>query len=119
MNFFDLTGHKLGQYRLLQLLGVGGMGAVYRGYQESLKREVAVKVMTPQLVQDPEYIARFMREAETAARLEHSHIVPVYDYGTEGPISYIVHAPLDGGARSMRVCANRLPREARCPALVK
>lgn len=103
MNFFDLTGHKLGQYQLLQLLGVGGMGAVYRGYQESLKREVAVKVMTPQLVHDPDYIARFMREAETAARLEHSHIVPVYDYGTEGPVSYIVMRLLTGGTLDARL----------------
>lgn len=103
MNFFDLTGHTLGQYQLLQLLGVGGMGAVYRGYQASLKREVAVKVMTPQLVQDPDYIARFTREAETAARLEHSHIVPVYDYGTQGPVSYIVMRLLTGGTLDARL----------------
>jgi serine/threonine protein kinase len=103
MNFLDLKGHKLGQYQLLELLGVGGMGAVYRGYQESLKREVAIKVMTPQLIQDPAYIARFTREAETAARLEHSHIVPVYDYGTEGPISYIVMRLLTGGTLDARL----------------
>lgn len=103
MNFFDLTGQTLGQYQLLQLLGVGGMGAVYRGYQASLKREVAIKVMTPQLAQDPDYIIRFTREAETAARLEHSHIVPVYDYGTQGPISYIVMRLLTGGTLDARL----------------
>ncbi len=103
MDFFDLTGYRLGQYQLLQLLGVGGMGAVYRGYQASLKREVAVKVMSSRLLQDPDAIARFSREAEIVARLEHSHIVPIYDYGTEGTVSFIVMRLLTGGTLEARL----------------
>jgi serine/threonine-protein kinase len=98
MNLQDLTGRTLGQYELRELLGMGGMGAVYRGYQASLKREVAVKVITPQAAQQPDYVQRFTREAEIAATLEHSHIVPIYDYGTQQQISYVVMRLLTGGS---------------------
>jgi serine/threonine-protein kinase len=66
------------------------MGAVYRGYQQTLQRDVAVKVLEASLALDQNYNARFTREARTAAALEHAHIVPVYDYGTEGLYSYVV-----------------------------
>jgi serine/threonine protein kinase len=102
MNFQDLTGQTLGQYELRQLLGMGGMGAVYRGYQAALKRDVAVKVLTLHLAQQTEFIDRFNREAETAARLEHSHIVPIYDYGTQAGISYVVMRLLTGGSLDKR-----------------
>jgi serine/threonine-protein kinase len=93
----------LGQYELRDLLGVGGMGAVYRGYQVSLKREVAIKVLSPQLAQQAGYIERFNREAETAAALEHRHIVPIHDYGTQRGISYVVMRLLTGGTLADRL----------------
>lgn len=97
MSIQNLVGQTLGQYQLKELLGVGGMGAVYRGYQSSLQRAVAVKVMSPELVSQPDYIERFYREARTAAGLEHTNIVPVHDYGVQGSISYVVMRLLTGG----------------------
>ncbi|MHB8625581.1 MAG: protein kinase domain-containing protein [Aggregatilineales bacterium] len=103
MAFQNLTGQTLGQYELRELLGSGGMGAVYRGYQASLKRVVAVKVLPLGLSSQPGYLERFEREATTSASLEHAHIVPVYDYGTQNNVSYIVMRLLTGGSLSDRM----------------
>lgn len=103
MTFENLSGRQLGGYELRALLGVGGMGAVYRGYQVALKREVAVKVLSPQLAEQPDYFSRFTREAETAARLEHANIVPIYDYGTHAGAAYVVMRLLTGGTLSERI----------------
>ena len=72
MGIHDLTGRMLGGYELRELLGVGGMGAVYRAYQASLGRAVAVKIITPELARDTTFLERFNREARTAAGLEHA-----------------------------------------------
>src|SRR5690606_17330243 len=99
--FLDsLSGQVLGQYQLRELLGVGGMGAVYRGFQESLQREVAVKIIFMRQSGNMQYEERFAREARLAASLEHSHIVPVYDFGTEHGLSYVVMRLLTGGSLS-------------------
>ncbi|HLV33785.1 MAG TPA: protein kinase, partial [Spirillospora sp.] len=99
----NLTGRSLGQYELRELLGAGGMGAVYRGYQRNLRRDVAVKVLYTSLSQQSEHEERFTREAHTAAALEHAHIVPVYDYGTERGLSYVVMRLLTGGSLAERI----------------
>lgn len=102
--FLDsLSGQVLGQYQLRELLGVGGMGAVYRGFQESLQREVAVKIIFMRQSGNMQYEERFAREARLAASLEHSHIVPVYDFGTEHGLSYVVMRLLTGGSLSERI----------------
>jgi serine/threonine-protein kinase len=103
MSVDNLVGQTLGQYQLRVLLGAGGMGAVYRGYQLNLKRDVAIKVLPAALARQPGYIERFNREAEIAASLEHAHIVPVYDYGTENDISYVVMRLLTGGSLAERL----------------
>jgi oligopeptide transport system substrate-binding protein len=103
MNREDLTGLTLGQYELREKLGAGGMGTVYRAYQANLKRIVAIKVLPADLSQSPGYLERFNREATTAASLEHAHIVPVYDYGTQRNISYVVMRLLTGGSLSARL----------------
>ena len=96
------SGQKLGKYELRDLLGSGGMGAVYRAYDHSLSREVAVKVV--HLVSaGADFQARFIREAKTAAGLEHSHIVRVYDYGVDRDINYVVMQNLTGGSLSDRI----------------
>ncbi|MBZ0298782.1 MAG: serine/threonine protein kinase, partial [Anaerolineae bacterium] len=79
------------------------MGAVYRGYQASLRREVAVKVISLRLASRDDVIQRFNREAHTAASLEHAHIVPIIDFGTEEGISYIVMRLLTGGSLEERI----------------
>ncbi|MCL4255710.1 MAG: serine/threonine protein kinase, partial [Anaerolineae bacterium] len=99
----NLIGQKLGKYELRQLLGQGGMGSVYRAFQADLKREVAVKVLTGAFLQQPGFMERFIREAQTAASLEHPHIVSVYDYGTDRQTSYVVMRLLSGGTLAERL----------------
>jgi serine/threonine-protein kinase len=103
MSIDNLSGQTFGQYELRDRLGAGGMGAVYRAYQKNLKREVAVKVISITLSQQSGYVERFLREAETSARLENAHIIPIYDFGTQGPLSYIVMRMLTGGSLTDRL----------------
>jgi serine/threonine-protein kinase len=103
MNMQDLSGQTLGQYQLQALLGSGGMGTVYRAYQPNLRRTVAVKVLARNTDAKSNYLERFTREAQTAAALEHAHIIPVYDYGTENDINYIVMRYLPGGSFADRL----------------
>jgi serine/threonine-protein kinase len=93
-----LQGRKLGKYEVKDLLGAGGMATVYRAYQQEMDRFVAVKVLPPHPAMDPSYIERFRQEARTIARLQHPHILPVYDYGSEDDILYLVMAYIEGGA---------------------
>ncbi len=107
MNINNLSGQKLGQYEIRDLLGTGGMAAVYRAYQPTLNREIAIKVLAPNLVGQQEYRSRFYREARTAAALEHAHIVPIHDFGSEGDISYVVMRLLTGGSLEQRINQRR------------
>lgn len=104
MNTTNLSGHTLGGYQLLELLGKGGMGAVYRAHKSSLrKRYVALKVISPSLMDQPGVLERFDLEAEIAAGLEHEHIIPIYDYDTQEGISYVVMRLLNGGSLADRL----------------
>ena len=78
---FDLIGKKLGPYEIGEPVGAGGMATVYKAFQASMNRTVAVKVLPPPLAQNEVFLARFRQEAQVIARLEHAHILPVYDYG--------------------------------------
>lgn len=84
-------------YRLLRQLGRGGMATVYLAIQESVDREVALKVMSPALLIDPNFGERFLREAKIAARLHHRHVVGVHDVGRAGDYHYIAMEYLAGG----------------------
>jgi len=101
MTINQLAGKQLGQYEVRELIGSGGMSVVYRGYQLSLKRDVAIKVLA--LVEDEESLQRFNREAEIAAKLEHRSIIPVFDYGTQDGISYVVMRLLTGGTLAQQM----------------
>jgi serine/threonine-protein kinase len=92
-----LTGTRLGQYELKNLLGKGGMGAVYQAYQPNLERDVAVKVLSGDFVEDTQFIQRFIQEAKISASLEHPNIITVHDYGVENGTSYVVMRLLTGG----------------------
>src|SRR5690242_16099592 len=85
-----LIGQSLGEYRLTALLGAGGMAEVYRALDVSLNREVAVKVLPPSLANDPDYVLRFRNEARHVAALNHPNIVPVFTYGEESDLLYLV-----------------------------
>lgn len=89
---------KLGKYTLIEEIGRGGYGTVYRAYDTMLKVERAVKVLHPALVADPEFIERFKREAQLAAQLEHSNIVPVYDLGEDQGRFFLAMKYMPGGS---------------------
>jgi hypothetical protein len=82
----DLTGTTLGNYRVLSALGQGGMSVVYKGYQPSLDRYVAIKVMSRNLAGDQTFLDRFQREAAGVAQLRHQNVVQMYDFGVIFPI---------------------------------
>lgn len=81
---------RLANYRLLSCLGSGGMGSVYRAYDETLDRVVAIKVMLRKLGEQPEFLASFRREAQAAAKLNHPNIAQIYSFGEENGQPYIV-----------------------------
>ncbi|MCA0453908.1 MAG: protein kinase [Chloroflexi bacterium] len=105
----SLIGCTLGKYEIVELLGRGGMATVYKGYQREIDRYVAVKVLPPHPGQDPQFIERFRLEARTIARLQHPHILPVYDYGVERDILYLVIAYVTGGSLSDRIDQGPMP----------
>lgn len=84
----DLITGRLGGYEIVQKLGHGGMGSVYLARQVSLDRNVALKVLNPTLAQDPQFVARFTREAYAAAQLNHHHIVQIHDIGQDRSFNF-------------------------------
>ena len=90
-----LLGHSLGHYQLNELVGGGGMGAVFRAHDPRLDRVVAVKVL-PRMTEDPDLLRRFRNEALNAARLDHPHIARVYDVGEADGWYYIVFEFIEG-----------------------
>lgn len=88
----------IGRYHIKQIIGHGGMATVYLAHDPRFNREVAIKVLPPQFTHDPQFRARFEREAQTIASLEHSAIVPVYDFGQEQNQPYLVMRYMSGGS---------------------
>jgi serine/threonine-protein kinase len=88
----------IGRYEIREELGRGGMATVFRGFDPRFKREVAVKLLPREFLHDPNFRARFDREATTIASLEHSGIVPVYDFGEEDGQPYLVMRFMPGGS---------------------
>ncbi|GGH25603.1 Stk1 family PASTA domain-containing Ser/Thr kinase [Paenibacillus segetis] len=92
-----MIGHELGgRYQIIERIGGGGMALVYKARDILLNRNVAIKVLRQQFVNDEEFIRRFRREAQSAASLSHSNIVSVYDVGQEDEIHYIVMEYIEG-----------------------
>jgi serine/threonine protein kinase len=104
----DLTGKQFGHYEIVAPLGEGGMAAVYRAYQPSMDRHVAIKVLPRNMASSEEFIARFRREAKLLAQLQHAHILPVFDYGEEGGYPYIVMPFVPSGTLADTLVKKRL-----------
>jgi len=85
-----------GKYRLERLLGKGGMGQVFLAHDLTLEREVAIKVLPPDVAQDDQVVRRFQQEAKTAAKLDHPNIIPIYRVESEGGLNYFVMKYISG-----------------------
>jgi len=107
----DLAGVTLGRYRVLDKLGAGGMGEVWRAKDTVLDREVAVKVLPETVASDPDRLARFDREARAVAALSHPNILAIHDFGTDRGISYAVTELLEGETLGRIIGTGRLPAE--------
>jgi serine/threonine-protein kinase len=92
----DLTGRELGGYRVLRRLGAGGMAEVYLAEQQSLGRQVALKVLLPALARDAAYVDRFLHEARAAASLVHANIVQIYEVGQADGVHFIAQEYVRG-----------------------
>ncbi len=91
-----LDGQTLGKYRIVELIGAGGMGEVYRAHDSTLDRDVAIKVLPEELARDTDRLQRFEREAKAVARLAHPNILEIWDFGTDGEIVFAVMELLEG-----------------------
>ncbi|HEY4721475.1 MAG TPA: protein kinase, partial [Anaerolineae bacterium] len=89
-------GENVGPYRIIEQLGSGGMATVFKAYHAALDRYVAIKVLHPAFKQDPNFLSRFQREARIVARLDHPHMVPVYDFSEAGGQPYLVMRYIEG-----------------------
>ncbi|HEV3448007.1 MAG TPA: serine/threonine-protein kinase, partial [Gemmataceae bacterium] len=97
------------QLEILELLGQGGMGAVYKARQPKLDRLIAVKILPPEVARDPAFAERFMREARSLARLNHPNIVTIYDFGEAEGLFYFSMEFVDGKNVRQLLEANELP----------
>ena len=102
-------GDRLGPYEIVQLLGAGGMGEVYRARDSRLQRDVAVKVLHRSISLTPEHAERLGREARAAGSLNHPNIVAVFDVGSDGPMPYVVTELLEGESLRARLGRGPLP----------
>lgn len=103
----DAPSH-VGPYQILGIIGSGGMGTVYKGFQASLNRIVAIKILPPQFVRDPERVERFHREAQAVALLSHPNIVQIIDKGREGDLMYFVMEYIDGSSLDAVMAKRRM-----------
>ena len=104
----DLTGKQFGPYQIVSLVGEGGMATVFKAYQASMERHVALKVLPRQLAEAGDFSARFQREARLVAQLQHPHILPVFDYGQAEGYSYIVMPFVQSGTLAGLIKKGRL-----------
>ncbi|MCP4424584.1 MAG: protein kinase, partial [Chloroflexi bacterium] len=113
----DLSGRAIRGFELHDRVGAGSYGAVYRAVQTTVEREVAIKIILPKFADRPEFIRRFEAEAHLVARLEHPHIVPLYDYWREPGVAYLVMRLLRGGSLETQLNNGPLASETILPIM--
>lgn len=107
-------GTSVGPYQIIEQLGQGGMATVFKAYHPSLDRDVAIKVLHPAFKNDPQFFARFQREARIVARLEHPNIVPVYDFNEFEGEPYLVMRYVQGHTLKIELASAPFsPRDVR------
>jgi len=98
-----MIGRTISHYVVLEQIGAGGMGVVYRAHDERLDRDVALKVLSPELSGDQEFLARFRREARTLSKLNHPNVATVHDFDTAAGISFIVMELIQGKSLTEKI----------------
>lgn len=107
-----MTPERIGRYKIVDEIARGGMAAVFLAEDPLIRRKVAVKVLSNKLLEDdPNYYDRFQQEAETIAALEHSAVIPIYDFGHQRELTYIVMRYMPGGTLEERLQNGALPLE--------
>src|ERR1700680_608716 len=97
------AGTKLGTYEVLSAIGAGGMGEVYRAHDSNLRRDVAIKVLPEAFARDPERLARFRREAQLLASLNHTNIATIHGLEDSNGTSYLVMELVPGETLAQRI----------------
>ena len=109
------TGTRLGAYEIVEPLGQGGMGEVYRERDTRLDRDVALKILPDSFSSDPDRVMRFEREAKTLASLNHPHIAQVHGFEQAGQQSALVMELVDGEDLTQRIARGALPLDEALP----
>ena len=110
----EIAGRRLGSYQIVEKLGAGGMGVVYRAIDMRLCRQVALKLLPEVFAADPARVARFNQEAKFLASLSHPNVVCIYDVGDHDGSPYVVSELLDGEDLRHRLNSGRLPQSGAC-----
>lgn len=105
----NLVGRRLGRYMLLQQIGHGGMATVYRARDEGTGREVALKILSSTIASDHRFVRRFRREGGLVARLKHTNIVPIFEYGEDGGLMFLAMEYIEGQTLEDRIRAGPIP----------
>jgi len=106
-----VVGENIGPYRILEQLGRGGMATVFKAYHAALDRYVAIKALHPAFLEDPNFHARFQREARVVAKLEHPNIVPIYDFAEHEDRPYLVMKFIEGDTLKARLIEGNIDRD--------
>src|SRR6266853_1319331 len=104
-----MTGQTIGHYKVLEQIGAGGMGVVYKALDTHLDRFVAIKVLPPEKVADPERKRRFVQEAKAASALNHPNIITIYDIASENGKDFIAMEYVPGRALNQLIARKGLP----------
>jgi Tol biopolymer transport system component len=107
----SLVGHQLGSFKILSLLGLGGMGEVYQAHDTKLGRDVAIKILPPAFVHDADRLARFQREAKLLASLNHPNIATIYGLEQLEGVHYLVMELIPGQTLAERITKGVLPQQ--------
>src|SRR5437867_2318907 len=109
------AGTRLGPHEILGPLGAGGMGEVYRATDTRLKRQVAIKILPADLAADPERLARFQREAEVLASLNHPRVAAIYGVEEQAGVTALVMELVDGPTLADRIAQGPIPIDEALP----
>src|SRR5437773_9142384 len=109
------AGTRLGPYEILSALGAGGMGEVYRAHDTKLNRDVALKILPDAFASDPDRLARFTREAQTLAALNHSHIAHIHGLEDAGGVRALVMELVEGEDLAERIARGPIPLDEALP----